>query len=181
MHFILAEASNPDPLKKWGAIALGVGTIIWVVFIRPMRKEKKDPLSSGPRTSSLSQQRAVEREMSNLLVELSEMTRQMTAQIDTRAAKLEVLIKEADERLAALKAATGAALASPVGSTRAELMEPGYPPSRARDLPASPAVDPQHMEVYGLADEGHPTHEIARRLSRPSGEIELILALRAPR
>jgi hypothetical protein len=32
--------------------------------------------------------------------------------------------------------------------------------------------------VYALADEGRPPREIAARLNRPSGEIELILALR---
>jgi len=38
----------------------------------------------------------VERQMQSLLVELSEMSRQISAQLDTRSAKLELLIKEAD-------------------------------------------------------------------------------------
>ena len=42
--------------------------------------------------------------MSNLVVEMSEMARQITAQLDTRAAKLELLIKEADEKIARLGA-----------------------------------------------------------------------------
>jgi hypothetical protein len=41
------------------------------------------------------------------------------------------------------------------------------------------AVDPRHAEVYRLADQGQTPQQIAQRLGRPSGEIELILALRA--
>jgi DNA-binding NarL/FixJ family response regulator len=40
-------------------------------------------------------------------------------------------------------------------------------------------IDPRHVEVYRLADQGQSPHQIAQRLNRPSGEIELILALRA--
>ena len=43
--------------------------------------------------------------MGNLLVELSEMARQVTAQLDTRTLKLETLLKDADQRIAALKEA----------------------------------------------------------------------------
>ena len=39
-------------------------------------------------------------------------------------------------------------------------------------------MDPRHAQVYDLADEGLSAPEIARQLGRPSGEIELILALR---
>ena len=39
--------------------------------------------------ASLASQCAVERDMSHLLVEMSEMARQITAQLDTRAAKFE--------------------------------------------------------------------------------------------
>ena len=40
--------------------------------------------------------------MESLLVELSEMARQISAQLDTRSQKLEILIREADEKIAAL-------------------------------------------------------------------------------
>jgi hypothetical protein len=38
--------------------------------------------------------------------------------------------------------------------------------------------DARHAGVYELADAGMPAGQIAQRLARPSGEIELILALR---
>jgi len=45
--------------------------------------EKKGPAQQAPGFASLSRQRAVEREMQNVLVELSELTRQVSAQLDS--------------------------------------------------------------------------------------------------
>jgi hypothetical protein len=126
--------------------------------------KKRDPLERPP-SSSLAQQRAVERQMSDLLVELAEMTRQLNAQIDTRAAKLELLLREADDKLAALRRAIGGNVSSVVSLS---------PSPDATDA----EVDPRHVEVYTLADQGRSPVEIAHHLRRPYGEVELILALR---
>ena len=48
---------------------------------------------------------------------------------------------------------------------------------RPPEDPISP-IDPRHAEVYDLADEGQSAQDIARHTGRPSGEVELILALR---
>lgn len=146
--------------------ALGALTMAYVV-LRPMMKRKKDPLEKMPQFG-LSQQRAVEREMSNVLVQLSEMARQVTGQLDTRAAKLEALMDEADRKIEELKRLTAGGTPLPPSESVQQA-----PPVRQ---PAP--VDPRHQEVYTLADEGHDTAEIARRLGRPQGEVELILALR---
>jgi hypothetical protein len=141
-------------------------TILWAV-IRPMFR-KKDPLQRPPAYASLSRQRAVERDMQHVLVELSEMARQISGQLDTRAAKLEALIKEADEKIAVLKCA---APASP---------QTHMSPSLESDSQSVPPIsNPRHDEVYALADAGRSPREISEDLNRPSGEIELILALRA--
>src|SRR4051794_2092642 len=101
MSHILLNTIFDDPGKQWLAIGGALFLVIYFV-IRPMaRRRPKDPLSkfepgggSGP-GGSLTKQRGVEREMSNLLVELSEMARQVTAQLDTRSTKLELLMREA--------------------------------------------------------------------------------------
>ena len=183
MHFVLLETTTPgrDPATTWIAIAVGILTVVYVTLVRPLRQKKaKDPLEESPVRTSLAQRRAVERDMSNLLVELSEMARQMTAQLDTRAAKLELLLKEADERIAALRSMGRDSAVSAMAATAAERLEGVIAEARA---PLGPAlteqkIDPRHAQVYDLADEGHSPQEIARRLERPSGEIELILALR---
>ena len=55
---------------------------------------------------------------------------------------------------------------------------PADPPEPGAETRRVPSTDPRHAEVYALADEGRSPAEIAARLDRPNGEIELILALR---
>src|ERR1041385_7472161 len=86
---------------QWIVSAVGALTIVFVVLRPSLRK--KDPHNPSTPKLGLAQQRAVEREMSNLLVELSDMARQVSGQLDTRAAKLEALIHEADKKIAELK------------------------------------------------------------------------------
>jgi hypothetical protein len=155
--------------QGWIALAVAGIAITWILF-RP-RFKKKDPLDA-PAFSSLAQQRTVERQMQNLLVELSEMARQISAQLDTRAAKLEFLIKEADEKIATLKSLSNGT-PPPATAITSSIVER----AASDDLTLIP-IDPRHAQVYELADKGHGTNEIARQLGQNSGEIELILALR---
>jgi hypothetical protein len=173
MGFVLAQdLPTTESPRVWIFFALAMLALFYMAVLRPMMRRKKDPLERGSGFSSLSQQRAVERQMQNLLVELSEMSRQITAQLDTRSAKLELLIKEADEKIAALKR-LGASEASAPASPILEDPEP------AGSLPPAPVeIDPRHAAVYSLADEGRDIGEIATTLGRPRGEVELILALR---
>lgn len=198
MQSILLEIPPPTPTTSWIAIGLGVATVVYVAFIRPLTKQKKkDPLSRPPPEPGLARQRAFERDMNNLLVELSEMARQMTGQLDTRAAKLEALLREADEKVVMLRslgAGGGASGASGGGAghagagaggglvhqpvlLEAKLLHNDAVSMRAAE-DAVAAVDPRHAEVYDLADEGQSAQDIARQTGRPRGEVELILALR---
>jgi hypothetical protein len=160
--------------RGWAALAVAVVCLGYLLF-RP-RFRKKDPLEPAA-FGSLSQQRSVERQMQNLLVELSEMTRQMNAQLDTRAAKLEVLLKQADDRIAALQRLDATAPKAMESSTGPPIQD-FIPETATTEAPAPLQLDPRHREIYTLADEGHGAKEIATRLNRPSGEVELILALR---
>ena len=149
---------------QWVVYGVGALTIFYVV-LRPTFR-KKDPLAQANPKLSMAQQRSVEREMSNLLVELSEMARQITGQLDTRAAKLEALMQEADKKIAELK--------------RLETVhaEPEIRPLDPKPMPV--ANDARYSAIYSLADAGHSVQEIAQQLARPRGEVELILALRVP-
>lgn len=143
--------------QTWMLFAVAAVISLYAFFMRPMMRQKKDPLARSPARSNLARQRDVEKQMENLLVELSEMARQITAQLDTRAAKLEALLKEADQKIGELGSTSRPSLKMP------ERM---------------PAEDTRHLAVYELADAGLTAGQIAQRLSRPGGEIELILALR---
>jgi hypothetical protein len=156
---------------------LGVTALIYLV-VRPMLRKKKDPLDK-PVSMGLSQQRQVERDMNNVLVELSQMARQITAQLDTRSAKLEALIEEADRKIEELKRlqqkAAPAATANPMVAKRPGVEQKPAPPAAK----VKAVEEDRHTEVYSLADSGHSAQDIASRLNRPRGEIELILALRS--
>lgn len=169
--------STPFNQFQWLLIVLAVGTLFYTV-VRPAMKKKKDPLGRPASYGALSHERNVERQMQNLLVELSEMARQISAQLDTRSQKLEMLIQDADERIAALKQMAGKQPAAHTNPPpQREWTEPV--PSMTRSIPIpEPAVETTHQPVYDLADQGRSASEIARELDRPRGEVELILALR---
>jgi hypothetical protein len=114
--------------------------------------------------------------MQNLLVELSEMARQITAQIDTRSAKLEELIRQADLRIETLKNSRAGDASKEAVESLNSLFTPA--PQESNSTASEPA-DPQHEQVYVLADQGRDAYEIAAQLGRPRGEVELILALRS--
>jgi hypothetical protein len=155
-----------EDTTQWVVLAVGALATLYLLM-RPRLKAKKDPLEHRP-ALGVSQQRQIERDMSNLMVEMLETARQMTAQLDTRAARLEVLIEQADQRLSALRSGTSADTVSPPGeqSTPAQVETSEIPP------------DPRHADIWALADKGQSPSDIARQLNRPNGEIELILALR---
>ncbi|HEY0010038.1 MAG TPA: hypothetical protein VGB55_15025 [Tepidisphaeraceae bacterium] len=165
-------------------LVLGVGGIVIIyVVIRPFMRKAKDPLGKPAFSRSLSQQRSVERQMETLLVELSEMSRQMSAQLETRSAKLEILIKDADDAIARLKDAAhqiehlpprqNSHRDAPAAHATIDYSAP-LPPI----TPAVSDVDARHIEIYVLSRDGRTADQIAHTLDRPVGEIELILALR---
>ena len=167
MTLVLPIAAGDS--HNWPLYALAGFVILYLLILRPLMKKRKEPVDKSAPFAGLAQQRAAERDMQNVLVELSEMARQITAQLDTRATRLELLLKEADEKIAQLQQlaqqpATSASVSSASVSEPAAL--------------AKPTQDPRHAAVYQLADEGRSPQEIAQHLARPRGEVELILALR---
>lgn len=125
-------------------------------------------------------------------IEMHDFAREISGQLDSKMSALGQLIREADRAAARLEAAVAAA------ERRGVVLrpEPGWPASAdataqpdapsAKDLAESPKPDtssPDHRydEIYLLADYGFDANEIARRVSMPAGEIQLILSLRTKR
>jgi len=173
----LAALAMGNEQMTWVVYALAGITVLYIV-LRPWLRRQKDPLAGLP-SIGLAQQRQVERDMQNLLVELSEMARQISAQLDTRAAKLEALIDDADKRIEQLRRLAAPARGGDVvaGSGSGDGRDQ---PEAAAKPAGEPPADERYREVYELADAGMTAAEISRRLNRPQGEIELILALRRP-
>jgi hypothetical protein len=181
------QVAKPSTWDNSTWFAMAIALVATVYILGKSRRMKKDPLSNPPAKLGVSQQRAVERDMQNLLVELSEMSRQIGAHLDTRSKKLELLIDEADRKIAQLTS-LGAAPNSPgpaptgmrFGPASEGAANDGGGPSRAADARPEPenVPDPRHVEIYNLASGGMTAFQIADRLGRPKGEIDLILALR---
>jgi hypothetical protein len=177
LSHLAAIQFSKDDSTQWVVLCVGVLATLYLVM-RGRARRRKDPLERRP-SMGISQQRQIERDMGQLMVEMLDTARQMTAQLDTRAARLEVLMKEADQKLAALKAAT-----SPLPSIAVEVPITANPPAPISE-PRPPVAkletppDPRHADVYQMADQGNSPNEIARQLNRPHGEVELILALRS--
>jgi hypothetical protein len=182
---LIAAIDFQDPSTKWVLIA---GAILVVTYLATRNKTKnKDPLErkqaaanegAAPKVS-LAQQRALERDMSQLVTELMEMARQMTAQMETRAAKLDLLMREADEKMTRLQTLLDAAERADVrGNGNGSLHSPDSPlPSASLSLP-SPEPSTRHQQIYALAEQGRTAHQIAQELGRQDSEVEMILALR---
>jgi hypothetical protein len=177
--FLAAVSFSKDDSTQWVVLCVGVLATLYLVM-RGRAKRQKDPLERRP-SMGISQQRQIERDMGQLMVEMLDTARQMTAQLDTRAARIEVLMKEADAKLAALKAATVGpatiAVEQPILAAPPAAVPEARPRAAKSDNLELPP-DPRHADVYRMADQGNSPNEIARQLNRPHGEVELILALR---
>jgi hypothetical protein len=187
---VISSLADIDALGFSPAWIVLVSAVLFVMYLT-FRPKRRDPLAAQPFRTSLAQQKSLERDMQNVIVELSEMTRQMSAQLETRAMKLEQLMRDADAKIAELhqaaetarasvasndgRAGEFTAIASDVVSTAPQFAQ--RPAMRLVSDDVSHSED-RWAEVYRLGDEGLTLTEIARRLARPNGEVELILALR---
>lgn len=138
----------------------------------------------------LRDQKEVRQSMDDLLVELEECARRINAQVDTRFAKLEAVIRDADQRIARMSALlTGGAGHAGAVATDPEF-RPGLPlattPAKnpATDAATTPSEplprtrEERFARIYQLADKGSTPMTIADALQIPLGEVELILNLR---
>lgn len=123
-------------------------------------------------------------------VQMHELARDATAQLDTKLRLLAELIRQADQCAARLTEAVARAEHS-AGSPASAGDRLWSPPERCEsgmeldgeDVAhvrhhATAVDDPRYREIYALADDGYSTAAIAHRTGQPIGEVELILSLR---
>lgn len=114
-------------------------------------------------------QRELRGSMQELLLELEEASRAINSQVDTRLRALNLLIKEADEKIRELKRLQGAGVDD---APTVERMPPPTPETRPDE------ASDRYALVYAMAERGLSVVEIARDMDMMTGEVELILALR---
>ena len=170
-----------------------MAAVIFILFIlnRSARRRRMGlarPREDQPTHGETARVQRLKREMEQLLVELNDFAREVNGQIDTRFAKLEQSISDADRRIAELRRLEG----RPGGSSEIDRHvlranadaaagvrgESSVARSRATTSPPVGIDVSNEDRVYQLADMGRTPMEIAHDMRCSVGEIELILNLR---
>ncbi len=135
-----------------GAVALAYVFARMIRKGRPARPGEVDPAEriAAVRDRAASESRS---SIDSVMADATELTQRLASQLETKAERLEQLIAEADAKIAALEARGGAV---------------------ASEAPE----DPRHAEVVAMAGRGMSAVDIARATGMPTGQVELILALR---
>jgi hypothetical protein len=106
--------------------------------------------------------------------ELVDLTDQLVHQLDDRTKQLELLLARADKRSTELEVA----LKDAQHQLRAARQHATASQIEAKPVARMGLDSHPHQEVYDLADQGFTPVQIAQRLARHTGHVELILNLR---
>ncbi len=168
MTLILATVTG-ETLDGNAWVALLLSAVAGFFLLTGLRRKQRERAAAGeiagPREPvrlppDLEKKEKLRRDLETLIGELQDLSRKISAEIDTRFAKLEASIRDADRRIAVLN----------------RLARQG-----CSSEDSSPECDEnagRYTVVYELADAGFSCVEIAKDLGKTPGEIELILNLR---
>ncbi len=170
----------------------GAAAVIIITFlVLNMRRRRSRHTAPGRRSEQDASTHAesiveLRPSLNELMVQLEELSRRINAQIDTKFARLEQSIADADRRIAALRVLIDAAKhvgtdAGESGPRHAPEAASGDQPDAKAPVPGKTPPQPQderYKAVYELADQGLSPVEISQRLGQRPGEVELILNIR---
>lgn len=166
----ILENQNYVPL----GLLVALTTYLLLKSRRKLRQRANQPKRSTPQRepapASPGSKEQVRRDLESLIAELEQLSRKISAEIDTRFAKLEAAMHDADRRIAALHRLTQQQ-EGPTARTPARQQSEGA-------KPVSDRPEERYALIYELTDVGFSPVEIARDLGRTPGEVELILNLR---
>ena len=158
--------------------------------LKQVRRANQPPYRNVTATTrevpfEVARRRAIQDDVNEAILRLDELARHVNGQLDTRFAKLECIIRDADRRIDELSRLQRSAAGKPtVDTTIGDVSESDeVAPDNEHDDEELASIDSQsaddrHARVHDLADSGLSVASIAESLGRPMGEIELILALR---
>lgn len=175
----LADSSGATSPMQLVMLVLAIGGIT-LVMLSTYRRSRRSRLtrveSVRERYKELDSSAGATRDVGKAMVELEQLARQIYGRIDTRFAKLEAIIRDADERIAKLSRLARTSAGGSALDVTLELQNPDVRNSRP-DL----SGDQRHDAIYRMADGAMSAADIARDTGKTTGEIELILALRKTR
>ena len=159
------------------ALAVAGLTLVMIFTRRRIRGSRGVSVTSArERYAQLEEQSGVTRDLEKVMLELDELSRQIHGRLDTKLAKLEAILRDADQRIDQLSRLVRTAEGAATLEITLDRQEPHDPPSTEPD-----AYDSRHSAVYRLADSGRSAVQIAQEVGKTRGEVDLILALRRTR
>ncbi len=124
--------------------------------------------ASGPKAARPSRVPQATPNATNEAAELRAVAKEIGIELDAAAARLESLVAQARDE--------GDRLERLIRQSSELKQRNDHAPARLRET--SPDTPSEHRDVYTLADRGLSPIEIATKLNRPTGQVELILNLR---
>lgn len=179
-----AEDGSSNPLAQVLMVA-GVALLLFLAVVngrKHLRRRQQEPaLTPHEKVERIKQTHGMKNDLRDMMVELEDLTRRFSAQLDAKAVRLERLIEEADARITQLERAGRSAgeSANREAARVTTVAGKGAEAASGDGTPAEP-LDPLTRNVYELADAGHEPLAIAKQLDEHVGKVELILALREP-
>lgn len=169
----LAEDS---PFRDYAPYVILLGLVMvttsLLIGIRRKRRAAGSRVTAREQLERYKEKAAVRDDLQSVMVEVEQLAKRLSAQLDARAIAVERLIDEAEAKIQRLEQLTRER------QPPAPPADPVKPPAEA-DPPDAGPTDELTRSVYALADEGAAAPEIARQLGEHVGKVELILALRA--
>ncbi|MFQ5590506.1 MAG: hypothetical protein ACE5HE_05015 [Phycisphaerae bacterium] len=162
---------------------LGLGIVLRSTFRRVARSRTPPSTSARGVYAELTENTEARHDVERVMLELDQLARQIHGRIDTRCAKLEAIIRDADDRIDRLSRL----VRDLKGEPRLDITVgdgPSPRPSSKRETSSQSTTpgrdDPEvrHAAVYRLADAGLSPQRIADKTGQTAGEVEFILALR---
>lgn len=179
-----------------GLVAFGVALAVFLMLRVARRNWRRARSTEAPaqRIAGLredAQRRAI---LENSMADAVELTQQLAATLDNKAAALRALMDEADRRIASLRGIGGTTQFNPEAQASSHPASPAREVSmRVESMRKEPrivddnktdrderTIDPLHARVADMARDGATSIQIAKQLGKPIGQIELILALSRP-
>jgi hypothetical protein len=171
---------TPSQLALIGLI-VAITALMLISTRRKWRESQNSPRSyTRELYKRLKEEKSTISDVQEVMLELEQLARNIHGQIDTRFAKMEKAIHDADERIEQLSRLIRAAGGQPaIDVTVTD--KTATDPASDGDANDSAVAEAPHADVFRLADAGMAPAEIAKELGSPIGEVELILALRKTR
>ncbi len=187
MFILIGQVSTPQDAGApvWAQMlvvimVVGLGVILMVSIRGKIARRNMNRPSPREWIEHIKAVRHRHDDVQAVSAELVDTARRLGAQLDNKAQRLELLLQEADERIAELSEAKDAGLSAAGDSVAGREdafggADPG--PFKPSHDPPRP-LDPLTQGVYELADTGRSPLEIAQQMDEQVGKVELILALR---